>query len=173
MNRLSKAKYEPAHEIMALSFLRKLILQTRMRKHPVRLDVWFLVGLFIYFHTSCVRTAMALARLRGCAGSPEPSLVAYVISAIISWAGSYGIFIHCVIYCLQRSPFHTIFTAAGVKCMFRGPKMFPYFITVQIIFPCSLGINKFILCWFVCRAKGSARGRKQWCNFITAHKQTQ
>ena len=36
----------------------------------------------------CVRTAKALVRLRGCAGSPEPSLVAYVISTIISWAGS-------------------------------------------------------------------------------------
>ena len=33
----------------------------------------------------------ALARLRGCAGLPEPSLVAYVISTIISWAGSKGI----------------------------------------------------------------------------------
>ena len=43
---------------------------------------------FVYFHTSCVRTAKALVRLRGCAGSPEPSLVACVISAIISWAGS-------------------------------------------------------------------------------------
>ena len=32
---------------------------------------------------------MALARLRGCAGSPEPSLVAFVISTIISWAGSF------------------------------------------------------------------------------------
>ena len=40
-------------------------------------------------HTSCVRTAKALARLRGCAGSPPPSLIAYVISTIISWAGSY------------------------------------------------------------------------------------
>ena len=29
-----------------------------------------------------------LWRLRGCAGSHEPSLVAYVISTIISWAGS-------------------------------------------------------------------------------------
>ena len=37
----------------------------------------------------CVRTAKALVRLRGCAGSPEPSLVAYVISAITSWAGSF------------------------------------------------------------------------------------
>ena len=36
----------------------------------------------------CVRTAKALARLRRCAGSPEPSLVAYLISTIISWAGS-------------------------------------------------------------------------------------
>ena len=30
-------------------------------------------------------------RLRGYAGSPEPSLVAYVISTIISWAGSYTV----------------------------------------------------------------------------------
>ena len=35
-----------------------------------------------------MRTAKVLARLRGCAGSPEPSLVAYVISTIISCAGS-------------------------------------------------------------------------------------
>ena len=76
---------EPAHEIMAFFVLRKLILQMRMRSHPVGLGVWFLVRPFVYFHTSCVRTAKALARLRGCAGSPEPSLVAYVISTIISW----------------------------------------------------------------------------------------
>ena len=54
----------------------------------VGLDTWFLVGPFVYFHTLCVRTAKALARLRGHAGSPERSLVAYVISTIISWAGS-------------------------------------------------------------------------------------
>ena len=52
------------HEIMALFVLCKLILQTRMRSYPVGLDVWVLVGPFIYFHTSCVRTAKALARLR-------------------------------------------------------------------------------------------------------------
>ena len=73
---------------MVLFVLRKLILQTRMRSHPVGLDVWFFVGPFVYFHSSRVRTAEALVRLRGCAGSPEPSLVAYVISTIISWAGS-------------------------------------------------------------------------------------
>ena len=76
------------YEIMALFVLRKLILQTRMRSHPVEPEVWFLVGPFVYFHTLCVRTAMALARLHERAGSPEPSLVAYVISTIISWAGS-------------------------------------------------------------------------------------
>ena len=36
---------------------------------------WVLIGPFIFFHTSCARTAKALARLRICAGSPEPSLV--------------------------------------------------------------------------------------------------
>ena len=86
-----KKTFEPAHEIMVLFVLRKLILQTRMRSHPMGLDVWFLDGPFVYFRTSCVRTAKALARLRGCAGSPEPSLVAYVISTIVSWSGSFNI----------------------------------------------------------------------------------
>ena len=74
---------------MVIFFLRKLILQMRMRSHPVGLDVWSLVSPFVYFHTSYVRTMKALARQRRCAGLPEPSLVAYVISTIISWAGSY------------------------------------------------------------------------------------
>ena len=87
---------EPAHEIMALFVLSKLILQTRMRGHPVGLDVWFLVGPFVYIHTSCVRTAKALVRLCRCAGSPEPSLVTCVISTIISWAGSNALCSHSV-----------------------------------------------------------------------------
>ena len=33
--------YEPSQEIMALFVLRKLILQTHMRSHPVGLDVGF------------------------------------------------------------------------------------------------------------------------------------
>ena len=40
------------------------------------------------FHTLCVRIAKALVRLRGCAGSLEPSLFAYVISTVFTWAGS-------------------------------------------------------------------------------------
>ena len=80
--------FEPSHEIMVLFVLRKLDLQMCTCSHPVGLDVWFLVGFFVYCHTSCMRTAKALASC-GCAGSPEPSLVAYVISTIISWAGSF------------------------------------------------------------------------------------
>ena len=81
--------FEPTHEILAPFVLRKLILQIRMRSHPVGLDVWFFVWPFVYFHSSCVRTKKALVRLRRCAGSPEPSLVAYAISTTISWFGSF------------------------------------------------------------------------------------
>ena len=72
---------EPSHEIRVLFVLHKLTLQTRRCSHPVGLDVWFLIGPFVCFHTSCVRTAKALARQCGCAGLLEPSLVAYVIRA--------------------------------------------------------------------------------------------
>ena len=70
-------KNEPSHEIMVLFVLQKRILQTHKTTHPMGLDVWF----FVYFHTSCVRTANTLARLRGNAGSPVHSLVAYVWKA--------------------------------------------------------------------------------------------
>ena len=102
----AEKKIEPAHEIMALIVLRKLILQTRMRSDPVVLDVWSLVGPFVYFHSLCVRTAKALARLRACAGSPEPSLVAYAISTKISWAGSiydFTVLIYNLLYLAKYS----------------------------------------------------------------------
>ena len=86
------------HESVAFFVLRKLILQTCMHSNPVGLDVWFLVWPFVYFHTSCVRTVKALLRLRGCAGSPEPLLVAYVKSTINSWAGSFNEFIQKCMY---------------------------------------------------------------------------
>ena len=79
---------ELTHEIMVLFVLSKLTLQTRMRSHPVGLHVWFLVGPFVYLHTSCVRTVQALARLSRCTGLPQPSLFTYVISTIISRVGS-------------------------------------------------------------------------------------
>ena len=57
----------------------------RMPSHPVGLDVWFLVGPFLYFHN--MWTVKALARRCWCAGLPEHWLVTDVISSIISWAG--------------------------------------------------------------------------------------
>ena len=57
---------------MALFVLRKL-LKMLMRSHPVGLDVWILVGPFVYFHTTYVRAK---------------SLVTYVISTIVIWTGS-------------------------------------------------------------------------------------
>ena len=51
----------------------------RMRSHPGGLDVWVLVESFVDFHTSYVRIVKSLATLRGCAGSPKPSLVACAI----------------------------------------------------------------------------------------------
>ena len=68
---------------------------------------------FIYFHTLCVRTAKALGRLRGCAGSPEPSLVANVISTIILWAGS-------CIYSLTMGlhfAFQNLLTSGNTHCI--------------------------------------------------------
>ena len=59
----------PQHMSQLMRFstfvLCKLMLRTRMLSHPVRLDVWFSVGPFVYFHTSSVRIVKALARLCG------------------------------------------------------------------------------------------------------------
>ena len=60
--------------------------------------IWLLVGPFVYFRTLCEGTAKSLGRLRGCAGSPEPSLVAYVISTIISCTGSNEFFSQHIVY---------------------------------------------------------------------------
>ena len=78
---------------MALFVLRKFILQTRMCSHPVGLDVWFYVD---HFSSSILHVCEQRRLWRDCADtqairavSPEPSLVAYVISTLISWAGSF------------------------------------------------------------------------------------
>ena len=46
------------------------------------LSVWFLLTQCLY-----ERAAEVLARLRACAGSPEPSLLAYAISTKFAWRG--------------------------------------------------------------------------------------
>ena len=68
--------FEPCQMIMVLFVLRKLILQTRMRSHPVGLDVWFLVEPFVYFHISCVWTAKAFT---GCLYDKYHHLMSWLI----------------------------------------------------------------------------------------------
>ena len=58
----SRKSMAPALEIIELFVLRILILQTRMRSHPVGLDVWFFGRTLRLL--PCVRTVKALARLR-------------------------------------------------------------------------------------------------------------
>ena len=136
-------KNEPAHEIMVLFVLRKLILHTLMRSNPLGLlvDVWYLVGPFVYFNTSCVRTAKALARLRECAGSPEPSLVVYVISTIISWAGSDALFLIRVVFLMRTR-------------RREGCRIFKNLSWTYSIEPCLLFSN-----FWCCISKGSFRFR--------------
>ena len=68
---------EPTHEIMALFVLRKLILQTCMRSHPVGFNC-LIFG----------RTLRLLSYFLCTNSESEPSPVAYVKSTIVSWAGS-------------------------------------------------------------------------------------
>ena len=89
--------FEPSHENMALFVLRKLILQMRMCSHPVELDVWFLVEHFVYFHTSCVRTSNALARLRrltwavtGRLCNKYHNLMSWLICVIWGWQNGHS-----------------------------------------------------------------------------------
>ena len=94
---------------MVLFVLRKIILRRRMRNHPVGLDVWFLVGPFVYFHTSCVRTAKALVRLRKWAGSPDSRSLAWAFVGrlcdkyhnLMSWLKSISWKTHSVCDCSE------------------------------------------------------------------------
>ena len=43
-----------------------------------------IIWVFSYIHTLCMRAVKAMARMRICAGSPEPSLLGYMICAKIS-----------------------------------------------------------------------------------------
>ena len=127
---------EPCHEIMVLFVLLKLILQTRMRSHPVGLDRC-LIGPFIYFHTSCVRTAKAVMRLHGCEGSGDCTDAQAHLSlrwspmwsTIISWAGSIGLFQQISVYmwpvwCIksEKTTNRLVFTERGFYCNFSQKK---------------------------------------------------
>lgn len=51
-------------------------------------EAWLFACSFLYIPILCEQTVKALVRLHWCTDSPEPSLVAYVISNFFTWAGS-------------------------------------------------------------------------------------
>ena len=89
---LSRSTNTLSHLMRLWYFLpRKLILQTCMISHPVGLDVWFFVVPFVYFLTSYVWTAKAVARLR-----KDHNLM----SCLISYCYKYILF--CLIFMLEH-----------------------------------------------------------------------
>ena len=58
-----------------------------MPSHSEGPGIWLSVWKFLLTHCLYERAAKVLARLRGCAGSPEPSLLAYAISTKFAWRG--------------------------------------------------------------------------------------
>ena len=58
-----------------------------MPSHSERPGIWLSVWRFLLTHCLNERAAEVLARLRGCAGSPEPLLLAYATSTKFAWRG--------------------------------------------------------------------------------------
>ena len=88
-------KYEPAHE-KGIVF-RFVVLQMCMRNSLFGPQTWIFAWSFLKIPTTCLRTAKPLARLRLCTGSPEPLLVAHVISTFSQvLANIYLAYISCL-----------------------------------------------------------------------------
>ena len=62
-----------------------------MPSHSEGPGIWLSVCRFLLTHCLYERAAEVLARLRGCAGSPEPSLLAQTISTKFAWRGPYNL----------------------------------------------------------------------------------
>ena len=67
---------EPRQANLCLRAFRHDKFQLRMPSHSEGPGIWLSVWRFLLIHCLYERAAEVLARLRGCAGSPEPSLLA-------------------------------------------------------------------------------------------------
>ena len=67
---------EPRQANLCLRAFRHDKFQLRMPRHSEGPGIWLSVWRFLLTHCFYERAAKVLARLRGCAGSPEPSLLA-------------------------------------------------------------------------------------------------
>ena len=79
---------EPTHEKMELMIFRVVVLQMHMRSPLLGYTYAAFAWSFLRVSATCLRRAKPLARLRLCAGSPEPLQVAHVMSTLFSYAGS-------------------------------------------------------------------------------------
>ena len=104
-----------------LTFFRFVVLQIRMHSPLFGLQTCVFAGSFLKISTSLLRTAKALARLRLCAGSPEPLLVAFVISTLFSCGGSIFQFFLILAY-LQTLVLSTSFRKSFFACRFTQTK---------------------------------------------------
>ena len=77
------------------------ILQICMSSLSKESGMWLFVWSFLQLPLLCEQTAKALARLRRCAGSTQPSLFAYVISTIFSCVGSINLVFSCGRYAIS------------------------------------------------------------------------
>ena len=78
---------EPRQANLCLRAFRHDTFQLCMPSHSEGPGIWLSVWRFLLIHCLYERAAKVLARLRGCAGSPEPSLLAYAISTKFAWRG--------------------------------------------------------------------------------------
>ena len=81
--------YGPRQANLCLRAFRHDKFQLRMPSHSEGPGIWLSVWRFPLIHCLYVQAAKVLLRLRGCAGSPEPSLLAQAISTKFTWRGPY------------------------------------------------------------------------------------
>ena len=90
----NKSAFEPRQANLCLRAFRHDKFQLRMPSHSEGIWIWLSVWRFLLTHCLYERAAKVLARLRGCAGSPEPLLLAYAISTKFAWRGPFEVIEH-------------------------------------------------------------------------------
>ena len=81
--------YGPRQANLCLRAFRHDKFQLHMPSHSEGPGIWLSVWRFLMIHCLYERAAKVLARLRVCAGSPKPSLLAKGISTKFAWHGPY------------------------------------------------------------------------------------
>ena len=115
----SQTQYEPRQANLCLRAFRHDKFQLRMPSHSEGPGIWLSVWRFLLTHCLYERAAEVLARLRGCAGSPEPSLLAEAISTKFAWRGPYDIKnINYFFFYYQFRQWKSLWNVRSFACLF-------------------------------------------------------